>query len=250
MVRTYGVVHPAGLHLPRRTFDWGQLCHCVRGVMSVHTAAGVFVAPPHRAVFVPAGTEHRVEMTGVVDVRTVYFAPSLSPQLWQATRAVAVTPLLRELIVYTTGHGLLRKDRPAERRLAWTLLDQMTALPSAPLSLPQPRDARAVKAAALLLSDAEPDLDLDQVARRAGASRRTLERHFVDETGLTLGRWRLRVRLLRALQLLGEHRPVSEVALLVGYETPSAFVAAFKRELGETPGRYYGASAGGRARSP
>ena len=33
--------------------------------------------------------------------------------------------------------------------------------------------------------------------------------------------------------------PVSRVAGRVGYDTPSAFVAAFRRETGQTPGSFF-----------
>ena len=70
---------------------------------------------------------------------------------------------------------------------------------------------------------------------------RTLERRFVVETGSSLGRWRLRLRLTRALELLAAGMSVSDAGLAVGYASTSAFVAAFKRELGSTPGRYFAA---------
>jgi len=72
-----------------------------------------------------------------------------------------------------------------------------------------------------------------------GASRRTLERTFVAETGLTIGAWRQRQRLLRALELLAQGEPVTTVALTVGYRTPSAFTAMFHEQLGTTPTRYF-----------
>ncbi|MBL8114640.1 MAG: helix-turn-helix domain-containing protein, partial [Acidobacteria bacterium] len=63
------------------------------------------------------------------------------------------------------------------------------------------------------------------------------------ETGLTLEAWRLRARLLRAVEHLAGGRAVTAVAIDVGYESPSAFIAAFRRELGETPGRFLRGSA-------
>lgn len=75
--------------------------------------------------------------------------------------------------------------------------------------------------------------------KRAGGSKRTLERLFGDETGLSLGRWRQRMRLIESLRLLAEGLSVTRVALEVGYRSPSAYVSAFRRELGTTPGRYF-----------
>src|SRR5262249_37685580 len=78
-----------------------------------------------------------------------------------------------------------------------------------------------------------------EAARRAGASKRTLERLFRSETHMTLGRWRQRLRFVQALRLLAGGQAVTAVAAEVGYQSPSAFVSAFRRQLGTTPGRYF-----------
>jgi len=70
------------------------------------------------------------------------------------------------------------------------------------------------------------------------ASARTLARLFVKETGLTFGAWRQQARLLKALEWLAEGRPVTAIAFDLGYESPSAFIAMFRRTFGVPPGRY------------
>lgn len=55
---------------------------------------------------------------------------------------------------------------------------------------------------------------------------------------MTFDRWRTHARLRAALSLLAEGRPVSRVAHTVGYATPSAFLVAFRRTVGTSPGRY------------
>ena len=87
--------------------------------------------------------------------------------------------------------------------------------------------------------DDEKPADLDTVARKVGASRRTIERHVRAATGMSLGDWRHRARMLRALELLAAGTAVSSVAVTVGYSTPSAFVAAFRTHFGRTPGRFF-----------
>ena len=48
-----------------------------------------------------------------------------------------------------------------------------------------------------------------------------------------------RLHYMMGCSLLAEGNAVTSVALDVGYATPSAFVSAFRRELGSTPGRYF-----------
>lgn len=119
------------------------------------------------------------------------------------------------------------------------LLDELAVLPVAPIDLPMPHDARALRVAKHVRETVDGAHTLARVAKHAGASSRTLERLFRAETGLSFGAWRQRARLLRAPQLLADDATVTQTALSVGYESTSAFVAAFRRTIGTTPGRYF-----------
>jgi AraC-like DNA-binding protein len=101
--------------------------------------------------------------------------------------------------------------------------------------LPAPKDPRAQRFAAL----ADQPLSLPELLRQCGASRRTLERIFHDETAMSLGQWLRRQKLLRALRLLAGGHSVKETAAELSYANPGAFIAMFRRELGETPARYF-----------
>jgi AraC-like DNA-binding protein len=118
------------------------------------------------------------------------------------------------------------------------LLEQLRAIEVVPLQLPLPRDPRALGAARLLSTGEGTRRTLEAVGRTAGASPRTLQRLFLAETGLTFEKWRQRARLVLAVELLSEGRKVTNVAFDVGYDSPSAFIAMFHRELGATPRRY------------
>ena len=93
--------------------------------------------------------------------------------------------------------------------------------------------------AALVMSDPSDTLTLAALAATFAISARTLSRHFLSDTGVTLGQWRRQFRLTHAITLVAAGRPVKDVALEVGYENPSAFVAAFKRALGTTQARLF-----------
>ena len=87
MVRSYAVTHPPNLDLPTRRYEaWDQLCFASQGVMNVETSDGTWVVPPHRAVWIPAGTRHAVRMTGRVSLRTLFFAERITrrrlPRAW------------------------------------------------------------------------------------------------------------------------------------------------------------------------
>jgi AraC-like DNA-binding protein len=236
-IRGDAVTHPVGSTVvPLSASGWDQLLHALSGVMSVETQLGSWVVPPNRALFVPDGQTVRAQMHGRVAIRSLYLRTELRampPEL----RVVNVPPLLRELIVHAIRVGPLDRQIQRDSRLIDVIVDQLDGLAHAPLELPQPKDPRARTLADLIATS--PFGGLDELAAGAGASRRTLERLFVAETGMPIARWRRQLRLVQALRLLGAGHRVTDVAHRVGYATPSAFSAMFRAELGRTPGQYF-----------
>ena len=77
---------------------------------------------------------------------------------------------------------------------------------------------------------------VDDLAKQHAIARRTLERRFREETGMSFGMWRQKARLLDSIRLLAEGKSVTDAALESGYSSMSAFIAAFKGTFGCTPG--------------
>jgi AraC-like DNA-binding protein len=232
IVRALSVRYSAGYVLAAHAHDWHQLLHASEGVMLVETENGAWIVPPHRAVWLPAQTEHRITMRGSVAMKTLYFARDWETPL-SGTCVIELSPLLRELVGHCSTRGTLDVANAHDERLAGLLIDLLRDTGAAPLALPMPRDERAVRVANAIRRG-----DADEALPR-GASTRTIERLFLAETGMTLGRWRQQARLLEALARLAEGASVTEVALDVGYATPSAFITMFKSVLGTTPNRYF-----------
>ena len=238
VVRTMAVGYSSGYIIPEHTHEWGQLIFASTGVMTVRTPQGCWVVPTQRAVWVPAGIGHSIEMSGWVSFRSLYVPSELSKALPRECSVVNVSPLLRELIVHATSLGALNRTIPSHVRLIGVLLDQLEVSSAMPLQLPMPRDPRARKIAERLYANPSDCGALPELSRAAGASKRTIERLFATETRMTFGRWRQQARLLHALRLLAAGHPVTNVAFEVGYESPSAFISVFKQVLGSTPARY------------
>ena len=76
-------------------------------------------------------------------------------------------------------------------------------------------------------------------ARHVGLSERTLARLLTQETGMSFGRWRQQARLLRALELLASGDKIIDIALTLGYESPSAFTTMFRKQFGQTPSQFF-----------
>ena len=242
LVRTFGVTYNSGHKtapqqmVPPSAGMWHQLVCATRGAMTVRTDECAWVAPPHRAVWIPAGFDYRLEISGVVAIRMLYLRPGQSRTMFPTECSVFnVTPLMRELILRTVKLGALDSAVPEQRRLTGVILDELNVLTTVPLQLPLPRDSRAVRFAELCTGA----LTMDALLRKCGASRRTMERIFRAETGMSLGQWHRRQTLLHALRRLAAGESVAAVADELGYNSASAFIAMFRRELGQTPTKYF-----------
>jgi AraC-like DNA-binding protein len=238
-IRSLAGGYPSGFVIDAHVHDWHQLVYATHGVMAVNTNTGSWVVPSQRAVWVPAGIEHEVEMIGQVSMRTLYIRERLSASLPSDCCVVNVSPLLRELITHTIEIGMLDRRVPEQSRLIGVILDQLHRLPTVPLKLSMPNDRRALQLAELMREKPGDVTPLEQISKQVGASKRTIERLFQAETQMSFGKWRQQLRLLHALRLLASGESVTAAAYEVGYDSTSAFIAAFKTVLGTTPGRYY-----------
>lgn len=226
--------------IPEHFHPEDQLVFASKGVMTVQTKQGVWVVPPLRAVWIPAGIPHRIAMSGMVSMRTLYLFPKLGRALPARCLVMNVSPLLRELILHACRFERLKLRIPAQRRVIEILVDQLEAVRSIPLQLPHPLDARAMRIVETLLASPGDQRTLEQLSRECGAAKRTVERVFLRETKMSFGKWRQQLRLLHSMQLLASGEKVTTAALEAGYTSASAFIAMFRKQLGATPARYLG----------
>ncbi|WP_417828569.1 AraC family transcriptional regulator [Thalassospira sp.] len=230
---------PAGHHVAAHSHDWNQLIYAIEGTMTVVTEGGMWIVPPQRAVWVPPHTQHAVACTGFTRARHLYISQDVSANLPDRCLVLEVSPLLRELIRAATDIPIDYDEDGADGRLIRVLIDQIKAPDQDKLHLPAPKDTRLARICEYLQAEPADNRTLADWAQICGASSRTLARLFQRETGMPFGEWRQKLRLLYALEKLANDRPVTEIALDLGYETPSAFIAMFRKATGRTPGSYF-----------
>jgi AraC-like DNA-binding protein/quercetin dioxygenase-like cupin family protein len=227
--------------LPGTRFDWHthdvhQLNWAEDGVLTIATAEGTWVLPPTRALWIPAGTEHTTGSTRSTTMRSLLISRDLVD--WQVPTVIRVGPLLGPLLSYLASE----LDREPRARAEAVLQDLLEPVAVTPIQLPSPVDDRAAEVARALRQDPADGRTLAEWGRRVGASERTLARLFGAETGMGFDEWRTRLRLTEAIRLLADGVSVTAAGHRVGYATPSAFVAAFRRVTGISPGRYFARS--------
>jgi AraC-like DNA-binding protein len=226
--------YPAGSHVARHRHRRGQLVHAESGVLRVETREGVFIVPHQRALWIPPRMAHESWSESAVALRTLYLDPRTSARFASRCRVLLVSKLLRELILEAV-RAYHARDARRLGVLSPLLVDELLAAGESGLCIPTPSDPRLVRACELLLRDASRTDSIEAMARRAGASVRTLARLFERDLGMTFVRWRQQVRLARALDRITAGEPIKRVSREAGYVSSSAFGAMFRRVLGSTP---------------
>ena len=215
----------------------GQLLGSLRGLLSVGTGDGLWVVPAAQAIWIPPGMPHNLRSHGPFAGWSAYLAPQACAGLPDAVCAMPCSELLRATVLRAAAGN--SRSEAANERLAGVILDEIHALPRSAPGLPMPRDPRLLRIAQALADEPGNPRRLEDWARWAAMAPRTLMRRHQQETGLPFGDWRQRLRLMLALEMLAAGRPVTTVALDLGYDNVSAFIAMFRRAYGTTPARYF-----------
>jgi len=226
---------PGGFRFETHAHREHQVVWTASSSILVAVGERTWVLPPTLALWVPAGVEHTTSAPRAAAMRGVFVHPQI-PSPWPEPTVVAVTAVVRELIDLLSDVELLG---PTRERAESLLLDLLRPVYVHAITLPMPVDPRALEVARHLEEDPSESLGIERWGRRVGASGRTLSRLFVEETGLTFSQWRTNARMRTALIRLAAGDPITVIAFDAGYSTPSAFIAAFRRTTGDTPGRYF-----------
>jgi AraC-like DNA-binding protein len=239
-----GACYSHGHDIGDHAHGWGQLVYASCGAIHVAAAGQAWLIPSARAVWLPPRTPHRLRMRGTTRLRTVYVPPEHCTALPRAPLGIVISPLLRELIAELVRLGHIDADDRAQRALGEAMLVMLARAELLPLTLRLPRDRRALRAAEAILADPAGDPTLEEIAAACGASLRTLQRRFLEETGMALSAWRQLARLMVGAALLVDGRSVTEAALESGYSGVSAFIHAFRGKVGQTPSGFRMAASG------
>lgn len=217
----------------------GQLLGTGAGLLTVDSESGQWVVPPNHAAWIPPRSQRHVRSHGAFSGWGVYVAEGACGTLPDMPRVMRTSGLLHEAVARAARWGAGPRDS-AQRRITEVIFDEIRALPQEPFGLPMPQDERLMRVARSLLDDLADSRGLDAWAEAAAMTSRTLTRRFAAETGFSLADWRQRARLMQAMTRLAAGVPVNTIALDLGYENVSAFIAMFRRAVGTTPGRFFG----------
>ncbi len=237
-LRSYVEGYPEGGRIPRHAHEWDQLALISESAAIVETDTVYVVHPLLKGLWLPAGVQHSIYSPRRFFLHALYFEPG-SLRTDSDPQVLGLDNLARELILFLCT-ATRASQRGARHAHALALLEDV--LPEAKpesFSLPRPRHERARMLADYFAAQPHDGRTVELIAAEiGGASLRTFERLFVEETGLSLAAWRRHSRMLTSLSLLAEGKSIGEVAHAVGYESAAAFSTAFKQCFGASPSSY------------
>ncbi|WP_321917410.1 helix-turn-helix transcriptional regulator [Paraburkholderia sp. J11-2] len=230
---------PARHSFPEHAHRWHQMVYAISGALTVISEGESLVISPEQAVWLPTGLRHRVGSLLGAEFRSLWIDDETGRTLaGESPMVFAVSPLLKALIVEAADI----EDQPDEDgyvcRITRLILDQLARARPLPAALAWPRDESLARLCEALYADPADPRGPDEWGNVLGMSARTLARRFLAETGMSLRTWRRRMRLFRAVELLGGGMDVTRTALELGYGSTSAFVYAFRHEMGRSPQVY------------
>ncbi len=226
-----------GFEIPLHEHERDQLLYAADGIMRLRTEREAWIVPRDSAVYIPGGTNHSVSMHGAVEMRTLYIDIVAAGVRSRALCVVAVSNLLRELILALSEEPVVYDPDSRAGLIAKMIETEIGRARELSLNVPLPKDARLQRLCAELLADPSDRRTLDAWAEVAGASSRTLARLFERDLGMSFNRWRQRIRFHNALEALSRGEPIAGVAQQHGYRSASAFSAAFGKVMGLPPSK-------------
>ena len=206
------------------------------GQVDVATGGELLVARPPLTLWIPSGTEYAVVSDG--SAWCAAFEAESCPEAWRRRTAMQIDGVVPALL----GHVARDPSGPWVREQVSIVVRHLQeALISGLAILPLPLDDRARRVADLIMRDPADDRGVRALGATVGASERTLQDTFRTETGLSVGKWRARVRMHHAARLLASGGlTVGAVASRCGYRSGEALTKAFRSHFGVAPSEFGG----------
>ncbi len=225
----------AGRSLGWHTHDFGQFFSAIHGSLYVGMPDRVLLLSPAMAVWIPPDVDHWLRYTSSNEIIYIDVNRLESERLGAKPRVVKMTPLLQSLMSAVPDSEASSFTPPHEAALFDLLFHEIRTAKDVPLSIAMPQDKRIRELAQAALEHPASITSIHEWLNGASASRKTIQRLFIAETGMSPSRWLRQIRVLHAVAELAGGKKVSSVALDLGYESPSAFTYMFRNLMGSSP---------------
>ncbi len=223
--------------LPIHQHRKGQLVVAAEGSVMCRTLDGLRIVPSNGAVWIPGEIPHSVSMSDNGRAYCLFITTGVSP-LPNACATFSINPMLREMIFHLANQPPLYPLEGPTSRLVQVILDELAHMKAEPLHFPVSSHPRIQRIATQLLEAPDDRRTLKDWAAAVAMSERSFARLVLKHTGMPFGRWRQQLHIVMAVQRLSMGATVQAISQELGYDSPSAFTAMFRKHMGQPPRRY------------
>ncbi len=229
---------PAKHYFPRHTHQWHQLVYATSGVLIVDVIGERLFIPPENAVWLPCGYQHSVSTEYGAEMKSLYIDSHYQNMPTNKSVVVKISAIIKALILEITLFDAEYDISGYEAEVVSLMLNTLPRLTHVTDQLPWPKSSELIKMCKQLYEQPGAKMTTLVLADGLAMSKRTLERKFHKETGMTIQAWSLRLRYLKAIELLTAGHSITNISLDLGYSSPSPFIYMFRNISGISPGEY------------
>ncbi|MGC7402293.1 helix-turn-helix domain-containing protein [Pandoraea pneumonica] len=193
------------------------------------------MSPPHYATWIPVDAHHHCHNRNSVKFVTIYIDRAWCADMPETACTLALSPLIRAIFSDFLTREVVTPETDDDLRLVRVLMDQLRKAPRRDSYLPLSDDPLLQPITDALQSHPSDRRSLADWAESLGTTERTVSRRFQAALGISFNEWRQRLKLVAALTQIEEGKSVQKIADDLGYSSPSAFIAMFRRQTGTSP---------------
>lgn len=229
---------PAKHFFPAHTHSWHQLLYATSGVLIVDVVNERLFVSPEKAVWLPKGCEHSVSTAFGAELKSLYIDASYQQLETTKSLVLEIPALLKSLVIEASSFEINYPTAGYEQQVVSLILSSLPRLAQDKTHLPWPTSFELYRLCTQLYDNPGERYSTTVLAKTLAVSKRTLERRFLKETGMSLQAWCLRLRFLKAIELLNTGENITSIAFELGYSSPSPFIYMFREQSGISPGQY------------
>ncbi|MGS4347254.1 helix-turn-helix domain-containing protein [Myroides odoratus] len=216
-----------------------QLTYVEQGYQYFYLDNKTYLVPQHHVIWIPSHTPHRIRSEAkTVQLRVALFKTVPTADFFQQVHVFAAPPVLKEMLRYASKWNQVVNENADQALFIQAILRNLPEFcqENQSLQIPVPTHPNLVAVCQYIHTRYHTNIKTEELAEIAQLSARSLQRHFKQETGITLQKYTQLIRILKSIELRDtQHYTLSEIAHLVGYSSLSAFTLSFNTIMKSKP---------------
>ena len=216
-----------------------QLTFVEEGYQYFHMDEKVYLVPQNHVIWIPSAKEHRITSESkTVNLMIMLFKSVPEKDFFQDVHVFSAPSVLKEMILYASKWDKELIDNEEKTSFLNALLISLPSFckENNSLQIPVPADNRLIPVCNEINRNYQYAFDIDELAKLAQMSVRSLQRIFKQHTNITIQKYLQLIRILKSIELLDTNQyTLTQIAFMVGYKSLSAFSTSYFSVIKEKP---------------